>query len=222
MPFSHSAHGGIETTHQRGGTRARWADAHRDLSFLSPAFVKLGVSVLRTGATPASSPHPADAMPARLLTDYRCKKIALLAPLSSRARVRIPLCQWGGFKGFTHLRRRRQLDPEKKWPRLDRFFEHNTNCRWLRSTSGVSAKGRDADEQLDVRRCKPDTAWCCASGNPARCLAMVVSTKPPARTRQREFPELVRGCSHSIQNTAVKSCFGTGVHLPQFRAEQMG
>ena len=63
---------------------------------------------------------------ARLLQDYRGKTITLSSPLIvARKGLYTALAKWARGKGFAQLRVDGKLLPTAKWPRLDRFIEHN-------------------------------------------------------------------------------------------------
>src|SRR5208337_2697653 len=65
-----------------------------------------------------------DAIAARLLRDYRGRRVAVLAPLvTARKGYYTDLAAWAAGKGFEHLRVDGELLSTASWPRLDRFKE---------------------------------------------------------------------------------------------------
>src|SRR5690606_28274579 len=67
-----------------------------------------------------------DAIAARILRDYRGRHIGLLAPLVvARKGVYTDLAKWAKAKGFGHLRVDGAFLPTDRFPRLDRYVEHD-------------------------------------------------------------------------------------------------
>ena len=115
----------IEQRTSRGGHKSTVATLTEIYHFLRLLFVKLGVQYC-PACDARIEPQTADAIAARVLQDYRGKQITLLAPLIvARKGLYTALAKWARGKGFEHLRVDGKLIPTKKWPRLDRFIEHN-------------------------------------------------------------------------------------------------
>jgi excinuclease ABC subunit A len=86
--------------------------------------VKLGTQYCPDCDT-AIEPQSASSIAARLLKDYRGKRIALLAPLVvARKGFYTDLAKWAAKKGYKTLRVDGADTPTNKWPRLSRFKEH--------------------------------------------------------------------------------------------------
>ncbi len=157
-------------------------------------------------------------------TEYRGKRITLLAPLIvARKGLYTALAKWARGKGFTHLRVDGSLLPTAKWPRLDRFIEHNIELPV--ATLNVSAAGEaELREQLDVALQHGRGVVHVRTG--VRCsspLPSVFSTKRACPNCGTGFPELdPRLFSFNSKHGWCKGCFGTGLQLPQFDAEQSG
>ena len=216
----------IEQRTSRGGHKSTVATLTEIYHFLRLLFVKLGVQYC-PDCNARIEPQSADAIAARLLTEYRGKRITLLAPLIvARKGLYTALAKWARGKGFTHLRVDGSLIPTKKWPRLDRFIEHNIELPV--ATVAVSAAGEPAlREQLNaalqhghgVVHVRKDSV----ANSAADPDAAVFSTKRACPNCGTGFPELdPRLFSFNSKHGWCKSCFGTGLQLPQFDAEQSG
>jgi len=207
----------IEQRTSRGGHKSTVATLTEIYHFLRLLYVKLGVQYCPV-CEARIEPQSADAIAARLLKDYRGKSIELFAPLIvARKGLYTALAKWARGKGFTHLRVDGELLPTAKWPRLDRFIEHNielpvgetkvsasseTNLRALLDSALEHGKG--------VVHVQPATA-------------AVFSTKRACPNCGTGFPELdPRLFSFNSKHGWCKSCFGTGLKLPEFDAEQSG
>ena len=115
----------IEQRTSRGGHKSTVATLTEIYHFLRLLYVKLGVQYCPV-CEARIEPQSADAIAARLLKDYRGKSVTLLAPLIvARKGLYTALAKWARGKGFSHLQVDGTLKPTAKWPRLDRFIEHN-------------------------------------------------------------------------------------------------
>ena len=212
----------IEQRTSRGGHKSTVATLTEIYHFLRLLYVKLGVQYC-PGCKARIEPQSADAIAARLLTEYRGKRIALLAPLIvARKGLYTALAKWARGKDFTHLRVDGSLIPTKKWPRLDRFIEHNIELPV--ATLTVSAAGEAAlREQLDIALQHGRGVVHVRSEADTGSDAGVFSTKRACPNCGTGFPELdPRLFSFNSKHGWCKSCFGTGLQLPQFDAEQSG
>ena len=214
----------IEQRTSRGGHKSTVATLTEIYHFLRLLYVKLGVQFCPTCAA-RIEPQSADAIAARILKDYRGKTVTLLAPLVvARKGLYTALAKWSRGKGFSELRVDGKLLPTAKWPRLDRFIEHNIEVPI--GTLKVSA-AREAELRLAL-----DTALEYgkgvvhliaeggkgSSGSPA-----LFSTKRACPNCGTGFPELdPRLFSFNSKHGWCKTCFGVGQLLPQFDAEQSG
>jgi excinuclease ABC subunit A len=211
----------IEQRTSRGGHKSTVATLTEIYHFLRLLFVKLGVQYC-PDCHARIEPQSADAIAARLLTEYRGKKVALLAPLIvARKGLYTALAKWARGKGFTHLRVDGSLIPTKKWPRLDRFVEHNIELPVAALT--ISASGEAVlREQLDVAL-QHGRGVVHVQLESNASAANVFSTKRACPNCGTGFPELdPRLFSFNSKHGWCKSCFGTGLQLPQFDAEQSG
>jgi excinuclease ABC subunit A len=115
----------IEQRTSRGGRKSTVATLTEIYHFLRLLYVKLGTQHCPDCRLPIE-PQSFDAIVARLMTDYRGRRIGLLAPLVlSRKGVYTDLAKWAAGKGYSHLRVDRQFLPTGRFPRIDRFIEHD-------------------------------------------------------------------------------------------------
>jgi excinuclease ABC subunit A len=212
----------IEQRTSRGGHKSTVATLTEIYHFLRLLFVKLGVQYC-PDCSARIEPQSADAIAARLLTEYRGKRITLLAPLIvARKGLYTALAKWARGKGFTHLRVDGSLIPTKKWPRLDRFIEHNIELPVATLTVSAAAEAA-LREQLELALQHGHGVVHVRTESNAAADAGVFSTKRACPNCGTGFPELdPRLFSFNSKHGWCKSCFGTGLQLPQFDAEQSG
>ena len=115
----------IEQRTSRGGHKSTVGTLTEIHHFLRLLFVKLGVQYCPDCDVPIEA-QSADGILARLMTDYRGRRIRLYAPLvSGRKGYYTELARWCAARGFAELRVDGKLLPTAPWPRLDRFREHD-------------------------------------------------------------------------------------------------
>ena len=114
----------IEQRTSRGGRKSTVATLTEIYHFLRLLYVKLGTQYCPDCDVPIE-PQSFDSIAARVLKDYRGKKIVVLAPLVvARKGYYTDLAAWAAKKGYAHLRVDGALQPTDNWPRLSRFHEH--------------------------------------------------------------------------------------------------
>ena len=214
----------IEQRTSRGGRKSTVATLTEVYPFLRLLFVKLGVQHCPECGIPIQ-PQTPDAIAARLLREYKGKRVAVLAPLiTARKGYYTDLAAWAAGKGFEHLRVDGGMVPTAAWPRLDRFKEHTIELPV--GSEIVSAERERALRELLVRglsfgkgviRAVPgDRTKTTGAGT-------VFSTRRACPRCGRSFEELdPRLFSYNSKHGWCPSCFGTGVHLSGFDAEQTG
>jgi excinuclease ABC subunit A len=210
----------IEQRTSRGGHKSTVATLTEIYHFLRLLYVKLGVQYCPV-CEARIEPQSVDAIAARLLKDYRGRSITLLAPLIvARKGLYTALAKWARGKGFSHLQVDGTSLPTAKWPRLDRFIEHNIELPVATLTVSAAREGelRQAlDSALEFGRGVVHVATAGAA------TASVFSTKRACPNCGTGFPELdPRLFSFNSKHGWCKSCFGTGLQLEQFDAEQSG
>src|SRR6267142_1045418 len=217
----------IEQRTSRGGHKSTVATLTEIYHFLRLLYVKLGVQYCPV-CEARIEPQSADAIAARLLKEYRGKSISLLAPLIvARKGLYTALAKWARGKGFSHLQVDGTLLPTAKWPRLDRFIEHNIELPVATLSVGAAreAELRQAlDLALEHGRGVVHVASGADGSTPtAAAMTSVFSTKRACPNCGTGFPELdPRLFSFNSRHGWCKSCFGTGLQLEQFDAEQSG
>jgi excinuclease ABC subunit A len=204
----------IEQRTSRGGHKSTVATLTEIYHFLRLLYVKLGVQYC-PACEARIEPQSADAIAARLLKDYRGQEITLLAPLVvARKGLYTALAKWARGKGFSQLQVDGKPLPTAKWPRLDRFIEHNIELPL--ATLKVSAA-----REIELRRVL-DLALEHGRGV-VHVGAAVFSTLRACPNCGTGFPELdPRLFSFNSKHGWCKGCFGTGLQLAQFDAEQSG
>jgi excinuclease ABC subunit A len=242
----------IEQRTSRGGAKSTVATLTEIYHFLRLLFVKLGVQYC-PDCELAIEPQSAAAIAARLAREYRGRRISLGAPLVvARKGLYTTLAKWARGKGYSHLRVDGELLPTAKWPRLDRFREHDielpvgevqvsaANEATLRTAIASALEfGRGvlhvrATVRADAAPSRSAGAGAraaagagaaagAAAGAGAATAARVFSTRRACPRCGTGFPELdPRLFSFNSQHGWCKDCFGTGARLPEFDAEQTG
>jgi excinuclease ABC subunit A len=218
----------IEQRTSRGGHKSTVATLTEIYHFLRLLYVKLGTQYCPT-CHAKIEPQSADAIAARLLKDYRGKRVTLLAPLIvARKGLYTALAKWARTKGYTQLRVDGALVPTAKWPRLDRFIEHNIELPIadLKVNAAEESAVRDAltlalEFGRGVVHVIPVAASAAATATAA--APAVFSTKRACPNCGTGFPELdPRLFSFNSRHGWCGGCFGTGRQLAEFDAEQSG
>ncbi len=139
----------IEQRTSRGGRKSTVATLTEVYHFLRLLYVKLGIQHC-PACNAAIQPQSADAIAARVLQEYRGKKVTVLSPLIvARKGLYTALAKWARGKGFAELRVDGSMLPTAKWPRLDRFIEHNIELP-VATLAVSAAREPELREALDV------------------------------------------------------------------------
>ena len=208
----------IEQRTSRGGRKSTVGTLTEVHHFLRLLYVKLGLQHCPECEVPIE-PQTADAIAARLLREAKGRRIELLAPLVvARKGYYTDLAKWAAAKGYAHLRVDGESLPTAKWPRLDRFREHTIELPVGGAT--VSAKNerelrRLLQQALDYGKGVVHVL--------DRGKVRVFSTRRACPSCGRSFAELdPRLFSYNSKHGWCESCFGTGVAIKGFDAEQTG
>src|SRR5271166_4818311 len=210
----------IEQRTSRGGRKSTVATLTEIYHFLRLLYVKLGTQYCPDCKVPIE-PQSEDAIAARLLKEHRGQRIRLLAPLIvARKGLYTALAKWARGKGYAQLRVDGILRPTAKWPRLDRFVLHHIELP-------VAELNVTAGEEADLR-----AALSVALDLGRGFVQIAIGAEPELRTFSTKracpvcgtgFPELdPRLFSFNSKHGWCQSCFGTGLELPDFDAEQSG
>ncbi|WP_302504260.1 excinuclease ABC subunit UvrA [Geoalkalibacter halelectricus] len=210
----------IEQRTSRGGRKSTVATLTEIYHFLRLLFVKLGVQHCPTCAV-AIEPQSREAIIARLLREWRARRVSLLAPLvTARKGYYTDLAKWAAGKGFSHLRVDGVDTPTDNWPRLDRFREHTIEL--------PVGELRLVPEQEEHLRALLDLALDYGKGvvqvrDEQSSEAAIFSTRRacPGCGRSFEEPD-PRLFSFNSKHGWCPGCFGTGLLMPGFDAEQSG
>ncbi|MFN7211991.1 MAG: hypothetical protein ACK5US_03500 [Lysobacteraceae bacterium] len=224
----------IEQRTSRGGRKSTVATMTEVYHFLRLLYLKLGIPHCPTCKVPVE-PQSFEAIAAALLRDYRGRHIGLMAPLVvNRKGLYTDLARWAKGKGYTHLRVDGDWVPTARWPRLDRFKEHTielpvgdlvvyadaeAQLRALLATALEHGKG-----VVNVLAPLDRLREALARGEAAPSLdSRVFSTKRACPSCGTSFAEPdPRLFSYNSKHGWCTGCFGTGLKLAGFDAEQTG
>ncbi|WP_322996836.1 excinuclease ABC subunit UvrA [Castellaniella sp.] len=228
----------IEQRTSRGGRKSTVATMTEIHHFLRLLYVRLGTQMCPDCQVPVA-PQTAEQIVAQLLRDHAGEHIGLLAPLVvARKGYYTDLAKWAASHGHSHLRVDGQFIPVKPWPRLDRYQEHNIELPvrdlivdvrdepalreavrealalghgTFRVLSGLTVAG---PQTIDARR---------AAGLAPNPLVLTFSIKRACPQCATSFPEPdPRLFSYNSRHGWCPGCFGTGLSLTGFTADQTG
>ncbi|KAI5915689.1 excinuclease ABC subunit UvrA [Thauera sp. 2A1] len=115
----------IEQRTSRGGRKSTVATLTEIHPFLRLMYVKLGTQFCPDCNVPVT-PQSFEAIVAQIQRELRGASVEVLAPLViNRKGLYTDLAKWARGKGHTQLRVDGEYLPTAKWPRLDRYKEHN-------------------------------------------------------------------------------------------------
>ena len=222
----------IEQRTSRGGRKSTVATLTEIYHFLRLLYVKLGTQHCPRCDVPIE-PQSFDAIAARLMTDYRDRHIGLLAPLVvSRKGVYTDLAKWAKARGHSHLRVDGRFLPTERFPRIDRFIEHDIElpvaalhvrandeaglraalAAALEAGKGLVMVAEPLDELHAASERGDVEAWEAAS---AALRTRLFSTKRACASCGTSFAELdPRLFSFNSRLGWCAHCIGTGVTLP--------
>ena len=208
----------IEQRTSRGGRKSTVATLTEVYHFLRLLFVKLGTQYCPDCRVPVQ-PQTAESILAQLSRVHRNKDIELFAPLVvARKGYYTDLARWAANKGFAQLRVDGDLLPTDAWPRLDRYREHDielpvgglrVNPKNETGLRGLLQRALDFGKGVViVRGGRRETRF---------------STLRACPSCARSFDELdPRLFSYNSKHGWCESCYGTGLQLQGFDAEQSG
>ncbi|HUH58990.1 MAG TPA: excinuclease ABC subunit UvrA [Candidimonas sp.] len=228
----------IEQRTSRGGRKSTVATMTEIHHFLRLLYVKLGTQMCPTCHVPVEPQKP-EQIAAQLLRDYKGRHIGVLAPLvSARKGYYTELAKWAAAKGHTHLRVDGDFIPVAPWPRLDRYKEHTIELPIADFVvdPGDEAQLRGAIRSalehgqgslsvlLDIGAINNGTLEDRRLGGVAGGAGQRhFSVKRACPSCGTSFPEPdPRMFSYNSKHGWCASCFGTGVQLAGFDAEQTG
>ncbi len=213
----------IEQRTSRGGRKSTVGTLTEIHHFLRLLFVKIGQQMCPDCRVPIA-PQRLESILATLLTRYRGQRMGILAPLVvHRKGIYQDLAKWAAGKGHTHLRVDGHFVETKAFPKLDRFKEHSIE---LPIGDVVVTPRHEAalkallQEALNYGQGVVQVLGPLDSPTPT---SLVLSTKRACPSCGTGFSELdPRLFSYNSKHGWCETCFGTGVEIPQFDAEQTG
>jgi excinuclease ABC subunit A len=225
----------IEQRTSRGGRKSTVATLTEIHHFLRLLYMKLGTQHCPQCEV-SIEPQSADAIVAKILREYRGSRVGLLAPLVvNRKGYYTDLARWARGKGHTHLRVDREFIPTERWPRLSRFHEHTIE---LPVADVRAAPGNEAELRAALGRALDHGKGVVHVLAPLEALERAMTERNPALATMTEtvfsvkracpscgtsFPELdPRLFSYNSRHGWCKACYGTGLSLSGFDAEQTG
>ncbi len=208
----------IEQRTSRGGYKSTVATMTEIHHFLRLLYVKLGTQMCPSCQVPVA-PQSADQIVAQLLRDHKEKTLHLYAPLIvGRKGYYTDLAKWAHAKGYEHLRVDGELQPTAKWPRLDRYKEHNIELP-------VAQIVIQAQHEAELRH----AIHTALEHGQQRVLIVTdsseftLSTARACPSCSTSYPEPdPRLFSYNSKQGWCTSCFGTGRQVSDFDAEQSG
>ena len=212
----------IEQRTSRGGHKSTVATLTEIYHFLRLLYVKLGIQYC-PACSAKIEPQSAGEIAGRIFKDHRGATVTLSAPLIvARKGLYTALAKWARGRGFGYLRGDGSLVPTAKWPRLDRFIEHDIELpiATLEVNAAHETELRGALAlALELGRGVVHVA----AGTAAAGAPSVFSTRRACPNCGTGFPELdPRLFSFNSRHGWCGECFGTGLQIADFDAEQSG
>ena len=187
-------------------------------------FVKLGIQHCPDCHIPIDN-QTREAIAARIMRGFRGRKVTVLAPLVvARKGYYTDLAKWAAGKRYHVLRVDGVDTPTDAWPRLDRFKEHDIDLPVGEVT--VSPKSEKALAALIHRALdfSKGVVRIARLGNARSHKAgSLFSVKRACASCGRSFADLdPRLFSFNSRHGWCERCYGTGVNLQGFDADQSG
>jgi excinuclease ABC subunit A len=209
----------IEQRTSRGGRKSTVATMTEIYHFLRLLFVKLGIQHCPDCDIPIEN-QSREAIVARIMRQFRGRKVTVLAPLVvARKGYYTDLATWAAGIGYPVLRVDAVDTPTDGWPRLDRFKDHDIDLPVGEVTVSPNAEKALAallDKALDFGKGMVRIA---STGGEDS----IFSVKRACASCGRSFADLdPRLFSFNSQHGWCEQCYGTGVDLEGFDADQSG
>jgi excinuclease ABC subunit A len=219
----------IEQRTSRGGRKSTVATMTEIHHFLRLLYMKLGTQMC-PACQVSVEPQSADQIVARIMRDHKGHRIGLMSPLvTARKGFYTDLAKWAAGKGYTHLRVDDAFIDTAKWPRLDRFKEHTIELPVADLTVGSNNEAalREAVRSaLEHGQGVMSVVWPLdklTEDMGAKLEQEHFSVKRACPSCGTSFPEPdPRMFSYNSKHGWCTGCFGTGLQLQGFDAEQTG
>ncbi len=218
----------IEQRVSSGGWKSTVATMTEIYHFLRLLFARLGVQYCTDCDVPIE-PQTPQAILAKLMREYRGKRVLLLAPMvTGRKGYYTVLAGWAAGRGYTQLRVDGRLIPTDNWPRLDRFHDHNIELP-VGEVEVVTDNEREILRMLDLALgLGKGVVYAAVKKRGAHSMLSewsetIFSTKRSCPRCGRGYKELdPRLFSFNSKYGWCPRCFGTGFLLPGFDEDQTG
>jgi excinuclease ABC subunit A len=208
----------IEQRTSRGGQKSTVATQTEIYHFLRLIYARLGTQFCPDCDTRIEPQNP-DSIVARVLREARGQTVQLLAPLViARKGLYTELARWAARRGHDELRVDGELLPTSRWPRLDRYIEHDIE---LPLGDVVAEPGNEARLRALMHEALEIGKGSVQVRSPKGTTLYSIRRACPGCGRS--FPELdPRLFSFNSRHGWCPTCFGTGLELEDFDAEQSG
>jgi len=219
----------IEQRTSRGGRKSTVATLTEIYHFLRLLFVKLGTQYCPDCQVPIE-PQSVDSIVAQIFRHYKKQQVTITAPLIvARKGYYTDLAKWALSKGYEILRVDGEALPTDNWPRLDRYREHDIDLplATLQVKPATETQLREAlHKAVEMGN---GIARLIVNNNTARGKGkkrhneVIYSTKRACPSCARSFDELdPRLFSFNSKHGWCESCYGTGLQIKDFDADQTG
>ena len=221
----------IEQRSSRGGRKSTVGTATEIHHFLRLLYVKLGLQHCPACQVPIQPQGRAEIL-SRISADFHGQRLILLAPLViARKGTYAELADWAKRRGVEQLAVDGELQPVEPWPKLDRFRDH-----WIDLPFPPVAVDGSHQHQLSEQL---DQALAIGKGIVRVVVAEQLKpslgqaagqASPRTYSTQRTCPSCGLGFdepdprlfSYNSKHGWCPTCFGTGLQLKGFDAEQSG
>lgn len=212
----------IEQRTSRGGRKSTVATVTEIYHFLRLLFTKLGTQYCPDCDVPIQ-PQTVEQIVVKILDTHNRKKICLWAPLvSARKGYYTDLAKWAQGKGFAHLRVDGALIGTEIWPRLDRYMEHSIEApvgEIVVSAANLSMLTEFVERAVELG----NGLLYVSESESTKGGDEVFSSVRACSSCGRSFEDLdPRLFSFNSRHGWCPSCFGTGLAISGFDAEQTG
>ena len=217
----------IEQRTSRGGCKSTVATMTELYHFLRLLFMKLGIQHCPDCGTEVRPQSPAAIVEA-IRSSCQGARILILAPLvSHRKGIYTELAQWADKQGYKELRVDGKLEDVKKFPKLSRYAEHTIELPVAELTVSerlLPELKAHVATALSLGKGIVEALVIDAMPQPGRTAApRVWSTRRACPSCGRSFPDPdPRLFSYNSKMGWCPACFGTGLLLKNFDAEQTG
>lgn len=213
----------IEQRTSRGGRKSTVATMTEVYHFLRLLYVKLATQYCPE-CDVAIEPQSQASILAQVFKQFRGKEVTFLAPMvTARKGIYKELAAWATGKGYKELRVDGEYFPTDPWPKLDRYKEHSIELP-VGCTTVLPANEVEIDALLKQSlQMSNGVVLLSAAGKKKATVDKLFSTQRSCPSCGQGFDELdPRLFSYNSKHGWCEGCFGTGVVLEGFDADQTG